>query len=245
MRFILTLGAAALLSILSLLGGLAVLAAWIAPRRKLAVFVMSYAVIWGAMWAAAPLAGRTALPCFGTPLRMQSPLYCVLGRHYVETTLADVAQQAAADLARRHPGSVTLALDGGFAVTGLPLLPHLSHDDGQKLDFALFYRDATGPVTRTPSPLGYFAFETLETDTCPPRWPSLRWNLRPLQPLWRDLAFDSGRTGDFIRILKADPRVAKILVEPPLAQDMGVTGGKVRFQGCQAARHDDHIHIQL
>lgn len=245
MRIILTLLAAVVLSLASLFGGVAVLTAWIAPRRKAAVFAGVYALGWGAMWLAAPLAGRTALPCFGNSLRAQSPFYCVLGRHYVTTDLRDVARDAADQLARAHPGTVLLTLDGGFALTRMPLLPHLSHDDGEKLDFALFYRDASGPVTATRSPIGYFAFEALDAGTCPPAWPTLRWNLRPLQPLWRDLDFDADRTAALIRILKADPRVGKIFVEPPLARQMGVAGGKVRFQGCRAARHDDHIHIQL
>jgi hypothetical protein len=39
--------------------------------------------------------------------------------------------------------------------------------------------------------------------------------------------------------------VAKIFVEPPLAAQLGLSDPKIRFQGCRAARHDDHIHIQL
>ena len=38
----------------------------------------------------------------------------------------------------------------------------------------------------------------------------------------------------------------KILLEPHLAHRLGVEGRpNIRFQGCRAARHDDHIHVQI
>jgi len=36
-----------------------------------------------------------------------------------------------------------------------------------------------------------------------------------------------------------------MLLEPPLARRLGVADTRLRFQGCRAARHDDHIHIQF
>ena len=66
------------------------------------------------------------------------------------------------------------------------------------------------------------------------------------QPLVRDLPLDEARTRDAVRWLKSNlPEGGRILIEPHLAERLGVAGGKVRFQGCRAARHDDHIHIQL
>ncbi len=101
------------------------------------MFLLAYAALWTLAHATSP---RAALPCFGTPLRMQSPLYCALNRHYVTAELASVAQDAATHMAATQPGTITLALDGGFPfLTGMPLIPHLSHDDGEKLDFAFYY----------------------------------------------------------------------------------------------------------
>jgi hypothetical protein len=37
----------------------------------------------------------------------------------------------------------------------------------------------------------------------------------------------------------------KIFIEPHLKNALGITDGHVRFQGCRAARHDDHVHIQV
>lgn len=48
-----------------------------------------------------------------------------------------------------------------------------------------------------------------------------------------------------LRILSAEPRVMKIFVEPHLQRKLGAYDAKIRFQGCRAARHDDHIHFQL
>ena len=125
------------------------------------------------------------------------------------------------------------------------MLPHLSHDDGEKADLAFFYRDETGYLPgATRSPIGYFAFEAGPTD-CTPRWPTLRWDFGFLQPLWRDYALDEERMAAVIRILSSDERVGKTFIEPHLVQSLQVAHPRVRFQGCRAARHDDHIHFQL
>ncbi len=232
------------LTLLTQLGGVA----WGAAlffRHRLIVFLLAYAALWTLAYTTSP---RTALPCFGEPLRMQSPLYCALNRHYVTPELADVAEDAAAQMAATQPGTVTLALDGGFPfLTGMPLIPHLSHDDGEKLDFAFFYTDPQGIYLpgKTRSPLGYFAFEKTPPETCPANTLTLRWRFAWLQPLLPDRPFDGPRTTALITHLTTDPRVGKIFVEPPLATRLGLTHPKIRFQGCRAARHDDHIHIQL
>ncbi|NHX27670.1 hypothetical protein HA397_27365, partial [Escherichia coli] len=166
----------------------------------------------------------------------------------VSPDLADAAQRAARQVAEAYPDTVTLALDGGFPfLDGFPLLPHLSHADGDKLDFAFYYTNAGGRYLRgkTRSPIGYWAFETPETQICPNRRWTLRWDLRALQPLWPNRPIETARTRVLITALMADPRITKIFVEPPLAQRLGVQGAKLRFQGCRAARHDDHIHVQL
>lgn len=42
------------------------------------------------------------------------------------------------------------------------------------------------------------------------------------------------------------PRGAvKILIEPHIPARLGVSSRAIRFQGCRAARHDDHIHNQI
>lgn len=232
------------LSLLTQLGGLAWLAA-LRFRRRIPAFLLAYCAFWAAAYAFSP---RVALPCFGEPLRMQSALYCAMNRHYVTPELASVAMDAASRIATTYPGTITLALDGSFPfLNGMPMIPHLSHDDGEKLDLAFYYTDAAGTYLpgKTRSPLGYFAFEMTPPEVCPANTLTLRWNLGPLQPLWPDRPLDGPRTAALIRHLAADPRVGKVFVEPPLAARLGLSDPKIRFQGCRAARHDDHIHIQL
>lgn len=236
-----------LLTVLTQLGGLAWLAA-LPFRRRLLTFALVYAVLFGMAHLAAPLFGRVALPCTGDPLRMQSVFYCVTMRNFVTPEMAAVAQDAAARVAEEHPGTVTLALDGGFPfLNGMPLLPHLSHDDGEKLDFALYYTDPAGTYLpgQTRSPVGYWAFEGADPAACPPVRLTTRWGMGWLQPLWPDRPMEPARTAALVRAFLDDPRVGKVFLEPPLAARLGLAHDKLRFQGCRAARHDDHIHTQL
>jgi len=40
-------------------------------------------------------------------------------------------------------------------------------------------------------------------------------------------------------------KVDRLFIEPYLAGRLGVSSDVLGFQGCRAARHDDHIHIQI
>lgn len=231
-RFLLQLVVFVFLTLLTQIGGLAWLIA-LATRRRITVFAVAYVTLTYGATLLAPQFGRVALPCVGGEPRLASPLFCALNRHYVSPQMKDVLS----DLGRAVPG--TRVLDANFPFfDGFPLLPHLSHDDGDKADIALYYG---GPL---PSPFGYFAFEDGPTD-CPHNWLSLRWDMGWLRPLWRDGDLDEAATAQAMRHLSEDPRVGKILFEPHLVERLGVAHPKVRFQGCRAARHDDHIHLQL
>lgn len=233
------------LTVLTQLGGLAWLVA-LGFRRRVLMFLIAYTALLAGAQVVAPLFGRVPLPCRGEVLRVQSEVYCLTLRNFVTPEMLAVATDAAATVAAEYPGTVTLALDGSFPfLDGMPLVPHLSHDDGEKLDFAFYYTDdGIYAAGRTASPLGYFAFERGE-EQCPKVWPTLRWDMVWFQPFNRDLALEPGRTRALIEALAKDPRVGKVFVEPPLAARLGVGGEKIRFQGCRAARHDDHIHVQL
>lgn len=239
------------LTLLTQLGGIAWAMALAYRKGRLAffaAFVLGYGLLLGAAQMAAPYFGRVPLPCFGDVLRVQSPLYCVMMRNFVTPDVRAVAVEAAQAVAAEFPGTVTLALDGNFPFfNGIPLLPHLSHDDGDKLDFAFYYTSPEGVYLpgETASPIGYFAFEPTGKETCPPAFPTLRWDMGWFQPFNRALPLDSARTQRLVRVLLDDPRVSKVFLEPSLAARLVVSGDKLRFQGCRAARHDDHIHMQL
>jgi hypothetical protein len=66
-----------------------------------------------------------------------------------------------------------------------------------------------------------------------------------LQDLWPDYELEPRRMMAALQFLSDDPRVAKVFIEPHLATRFLANDAKIRFQGCRAARHDDHIHLQL
>lgn len=235
-----------LLTILTQIGGLAWLASRAFKRSFLAFLALYFCLSIATIWIA-PVFGRVPLSCgSGGPVQMQSTLYCVLNRHYVVPELKTTLSDLATDMNAQFDGTVTLVLDANFPFwTGFPLLPHLSHDDGRKADIAFYYGSEAGyQPNATKSPIGYFAFEDGPTD-CPAASPTLRWDMAWLQPLWRDLQVDHVRTAAALLWLSRDARVEKVFIEPHLRRTLGATHPKVRFQGCRAARHDDHIHFQI
>lgn len=266
LKWLLTIAVVVLLTLLTQLGGLVWLVALGLTRRRragipvfLALFLGLYAAGSALSHAVAPIFGRVPLPCFddGTSrLKMQSPLFCVLNRQYVVPELREAASALSRHMGQAFPGTTTLALDANFPFfNGFPLFPHLSHSDGRKLDIAFFYQDAAGNYldTATRSPVGYFAFEQPRPGSilpCRDREDllTLRWDLDFLQSLWRSLSLEEGRTGEALRWLSGEGSsfgIEKIFVEPHLAQRLGVEAESIRFQGCRAARHDDHIHMQV
>lgn len=214
----------------------------------MALFVAAYAALtFGVVPAVAPLFGRARIPCDMTTL-----VSCALNRNYAGPGVLGLLRSLNDALADRYPSTRATVLDANFPfLDGFPLVPHLSHDDGNKVDLAFFYRDsATGAAipSGSPSPIGYFHFQqprAEDAQPCAGPVSPLRWDFawaQPDAPAWR---LDQERTAAMIWWLRAQSQVTRIFVEPHLAQHLGVAGGKVRFQGCSAARHDDHVHVQI
>ncbi len=206
------------------------------------------------LYAAVPF-GRVPLPCFGEQLRVANPLFCALNRHYVTPELYAYSHALAGHMNSLFPGTETLTLDANFPfLDGFPLLPHLSHDDGRKLDLAFYYQDVARYLPgQMASPIGYWAFEdpgsggplpcTDRTDVL-----TLRWDMGWLRPLRRDIHIEERRLRSAVDWLANNPPEgyrSKILLEPHLKRTLGLTHSAIRFQGCRAARHDDHIHVQI
>jgi hypothetical protein len=248
-----------LLTITTQVGGVAWLCALFARRfgRFSLVFLVLYIGFSIGARHAAPLVGRVALPCLDAgpaQIAVLNPLYCVLNRNYVTPDMNDHADQLAAHMHQAFPGTRTRALDANFPFfEGFPLLPHLSHDDGRKLDLAYYYTDEMGEYQTAKARwfLGYWAFEQPRPGDPEPCGDqpgvTLRWNMAWLQDYVRDWPIDEIRTTEALRWLSRNPAGpnTKILIEPHLAKRLGAAGSNVRFQGCRAARHDDHIHIQF
>ena len=163
----------------------------------------------------------------------------------------------ASDLAERYPGLIVAYLDTGFPfLDGFPVPPNLSHHDGRRIDLAYFYRDGAGenvPLA-TPSPVGYWGFVPPPAGEVSPcidkvRWLTFRWDMDWFQSFVRqDLVLDDERTAAMLRWLAErgpDHGVDKILLEPHVARRLQVASPLIRFQGCRAGRHDDHIHVEV
>ncbi|WP_081691476.1 hypothetical protein [Cucumibacter marinus] len=258
------------MTIATQIGGLALLpalwagrkaqSAWYRATLGIAVFLVCYSALWFGAAQLAPLTGRVPLPCMvqpESPLVSQSPIYCILNRHYVHPELSRLATGLSRHLDNRFPGTQTMTLDAGFPfLDGFPMFPHLSHKDGHKLDLALFYENGSGAYQpgRTRSSLGYGAYAAprgSEQDACggSAPWPGMR-----LPPQWewpiqtRGLSLELGRNRAAIEWLVAEGPaygLKKLFIEPHLARRLEVSSPLIRFQGCRAARHDDHIHIEI
>jgi murein endopeptidase len=103
-------------------------------------------------------------------------------------------------------------------------------------------------VDSSPSPVGYWVYEPPrrgEPAPCDGREGALRWDFRWFQRLGTRHELDEAATRDLILAFAARPEVEKILLEPHLKERLEITNPKVRFQGCEAARHDDHFHVQF
>ncbi len=225
---------------------------------KLGVFIGLYLVCTLVLVPlSAPLGGRVPLPLFHARLQPLAIGTVLLNRHYVRKELRQAAFDLSEKMATKYPGTVTLYLDAGFPfLNGFPLLPHLSHNNGRKMDLAFYYQDAVTrrPVSDAPSPIGYGICEEPRAGEenmaayCVQRgfWQySLLQTIIP-QGNKRRFRLDEQRTRAALTILASNPHIGKIFIEPHLKQRLKLTAyAKIRFQGCQAVRHDDHIHIQL
>ncbi|WP_425422768.1 hypothetical protein [Phaeodactylibacter xiamenensis] len=227
---------------------------WRSRGYRLLAFTMVYAL--GSLLLVPPLArlnGRVPLPVFSeAALKPANYFFVIANRHYVKPALLE----AALDVANQMDHSVTLYfLDANFPFfDGFPLLPHRSHDDGGKLDLAFIYeKPVTGKLlSGSPSWLGYGYLEAPKAGeydqpaNCEGRGYWQYSLLSRLVPQDKNLDFSASLNQQLLLRLARHPAIGKIFLEPHLKTRLGLEGQKkVRFHGCAAVRHDDHIHIQL
>lgn len=195
--------------------------------------------------------GLVPLPCADAgPLRPHTRGYCQLRRHYVRAAPRAALLEAAARLEARHPGTTVHFMEASWPIGRRPMPPHLSHGDGRQVDLALFYVDLKGrPLAAAPTRSGYRAFEPPRKNSerrctgATKRPPGVDAPDPPRDRRWR---LDEARTAALVRLLAADPRVRRIFIEPHLKARLGLSQlSKVRFAGCRAARHDDHLHVDF
>ena len=221
----------------------------------LAIFVATYTAASLAVAPLAGMAGRVPLPCLfagEASYNSLTKLTCLLNRHYATPNARTALDSAARRLSAEFPGRRMAYLDAGFPLFDwFPMLPHLSHRDGRKIDLALLFvdpQDNRPAPGRASSPIGYWGYVQPgpgAVQPCAGRRSLLRWDFDWLQPLLPDLRLDEAALAALLKNLVDSPAVLRVLMERHLADRLGVVHAKIRFQGCRAARHDDHIHIEF
>lgn len=201
--------------------------------------------------------GRAPLPLTEkNNLKPANMWTCLLNRNYVRPELKKIAYSVAKKMDEEFPGATVIYLDANFPfINKFPLFPHLSHNDGKKLDISFQYNDKqTGQIANnTPSPIGYgICEEPQEGEKDQPKECEQKgyWQYNLLRDVISQedknkFQLDHERTAKLVNDFAAHEDIGKIFIEPHLKQRLGLTNDKVRYHGCQAVRHDDHIHVQL
>jgi len=134
------------------------------------------------------------------------------------------------------------------------LLPHLSHNDGKKIDISLIYEKENGAISeKQKSVSGYGVFvnskanEFNQIKTCLEKgffqydYPKYI----TFGEINKNLVFSEKGTKRLINSILKNKNVGKIFIEPHLKKRMNLSNSRIRYHGCRAVRHDDHIHLQL
>lgn len=215
-------------------------------------------------YAVPPLAkhfGRVRMP-YGdeNPNLKPHNFFTVLSnRNYVTPELRRVIEGVTHKMVAKYSDSCVISyLECNFPfIDGYKLIPHLSHNDGQKIDLAFQYLDAKTKkqTPDKPSWLGYGvceepkAGEENQPEMCYDRgewqYNFMRYYVIP-QRNKSKFIFDAAKTHDLIRFFLADTHVSFVLIEPHLKKRLGFENvTKVRRPPCETVRHDDHIHVAI
>jgi hypothetical protein len=201
--------------------------------------------------------GRVPLPLTETnhlqPLNIWT---FFLNRNYVRPELKQTVFEVARQMNNKFPGTTVNYLDANFPfINKFPLIPHVSHNDGKKLDLSFCYHDAktNEQTNECPSIIGYGICEEPRpdekntADICTDKgyWQYSFMSKVISQDNKQDFTFDSDKTRELVNLFATQTAIGKIFIEPHLKTRLNLTSYKIRFHGCQAVRHDDHIHIQL
>lgn len=224
-------------------------------RNKFALFLSLYLISTFLLVPyIAPFFGRVKIK------NNDSITYCsiftvVCNRNYVTPDLHTTLSAIAQTMHQQYPDVQLTYLDANFPfIHGFPLAPHLSHNDGKKIDLSFVYINNDGKIAnKQPAILGYGVYEEPnpneydQTSVCKQKgyWQYDFPKYLTFGITNNQLKLSEKATKDLILTTIKQQKVRKIFIEPHLKNRFGIQNNKVRFHGCQAVRHDDHIHIQL
>ena len=202
----------------------------------------------------APLFGRVKIEN-NKNLEAHNFITKLFNRNYVTPKLQEVLTAVSLKIKIESPTLKVVYLDANFPVfDGFPLLPHLSHNDGKNIDISFIYQTKKGIISNLkPSNSGYGIFvtplnnEIHQTNICKKKgfWQYDYTKYATLGSFNSTLKISEKATKNLIiHILKEDA-ISKIFIEPHLKNRFNIRNSKIRFHGCGAVRHDDHIHFQV
>lgn len=198
----------------------------------------------------AKILGRERLPVFNDNIAPINWSYPLLFRNYANQELKTLLLKSSEQL--KNQSIKIVYLDANFPFfNGFPLLPHLSHNDGKKIDLSFMYLDENNNQTNNkPSTSGYGVYvddnySTVSNCKNDGYW---QYDITKYISFGNNdkLKFDEQRTRTLIMSFVNKPETQKVFIEPYLKRRLKLQNqGKIRFQGCKAVRHDDHVHLQI
>jgi len=203
----------------------------------------------------APLFGRVPVSTNENLKFANSYISVGLNRNYVTPELDQLLTRVSREVAEIDPSAAVLVLDANFPfIDSYPLAPHLSHNDGRKVDLGYMYVNSDGNlISKAAATSGYGYFEEPlegERDTnefCKeegyfqydyPKYLTLGVNDT-------DFIFSNEWNKLLLEVILAESEVKKVFVEQHIVDRLGLIDNRLRFQGCGSVRHDDHIHFQI
>lgn len=263
MKFLLHLTLFIVLTTLTQIGGLVYLLAIIIAKLKRLPILGSFllfcsiylvTILTIVPWVSSKAFGRVKIEN-NQLVNYHNILTVLCNRNYVKPELNNMLKEIGYQLNKKHPNLKVIYLDANFPFfDGFPLFPHLSHNDGKKVDISFIYKDSSGKVTNSkPSNSGYGIFEnpsqneTYTTAICKEKgyWQYDYPKYLTLGTNNKNLTFSNKVNKDFLEIITNLQQTQKVFIEPHLKTRLHLKSSKIRFQGCKAVRHDDHIHLQI
>jgi hypothetical protein len=252
-----------ILTILTQIGGITYLLSLLIDFKWKKVFRFKKSILFVSFYLVATfLIVPFLAPIFGRELVINSQdiyptsfITVLLNRNYVKPELNNLLLASSKELNKSNKDIKICYLDANFPfINGFPLLPHLSHNDGKKIDISLIYETAKGelsPLKKSRTGYGVFvepsANEFNQTRVCKQRG-YFQYDFPKYLTFGSvnsDLKFSTKGTKKLMLSFLHQPTLGKVFVEPHLKKRMKLKNGKIRFHGCGAVRHDDHMHVQL
>ncbi len=200
----------------------------------------------------APIFGREKVK-HTKKIKPTNYLTVLLNRNYVQPKLNELLGHTEKEL--NETNIEIHYLDANFPfINKFPLLPHLSHNDGKKIDISLIYETDNGTITnKQKSVSGYGVFENPK----PNEYNQIEKCLKngyfqydypkylTFGRINNELIFSEKGTKILIKSILKNRNLGKLFIEPHLKNRMNLKDNRIKYHGCKAVRHDDHIHIQL